>query len=189
LRFAPLLLALPLLLTGCSGDTKEPDPLSTGDTPSNCPTGASNEVDPRCVSEGPEAPPEIPFGDFPKTSAEIAAVTIPSGPGELARGGNDVDPSLTTRTFEVTVPAGSRLLVTVACNGATFLDATTEPDSLAEVNMSCFEKSGGVSELAVGDTVVQKSPTRFSVTVKTSAPSRWFASVSATTEALPTPEQ
>lgn len=186
MRLAPLLLALPLLVTACSSDpaTTEPTALPTVDSEGCEQFANATEIPERCVQSQVTAKPEVPKGRYPKTSAEIAAVTLEAEPGDLARGGNDVDPTLTTRTFRVTVPKGGRLEVTAACNGATFLEVETVPDSLAELTMSCFEE-GSTSELSVSDDVFQPAPKSFDVTVTTQAPSRWFATVGSTTEALP----
>lgn len=189
MRFAPLLLALPLLLTACSSDdptTPEPRALETSGGADDCEQFVNaTEIPDRCIS-GPQvtAKPEVPKDRYPATSAAIAPVTLEAEPGDLARGGNDADPTLTTRTFRVTVPKGGRLEVTAACNGATFLEVATVPDSLAELTMSCFEE-GSTSELSVSDDVFQPAPKSFDVTVTTQAPSRWFAAVGSTTEALP----
>ena len=190
MRLAPLLLCLPLVLSGCSDDpaVEEPDalPTATASLPAACASlqPGATEVPAECVEQGPDAPPEVPVDAFPKTSAEIEAVTLPPAPTDLARGGNDADPALTTRTFSVTVPQGRRLQVTAACNGATFLDVETVPSSSAELRMSCFEQ-GAVSELTDGDDEVRTAPTRFQVTVTTEAPSRWYAAVGSTSEPLP----
>ncbi|MDP3713482.1 MAG: hypothetical protein Q8R60_13485 [Mycobacteriales bacterium] len=187
MRLAPLLLALPLLLTACSSEdptTPEPTALATsGDDDCDQFVNAT-EIPERCVPNQVTAKPEVPKGRYPATSAEIAAVTLEAEAGDLARGGNDADPTLTTQTFRVTVPKGGRLEVTAACNGATFLEVATVPDSLAELTMSCFEE-GSTSELSVSDDVFQPAPKSFDVTVTTQAPSRWFATVGSTSEALP----
>jgi hypothetical protein len=189
LRFAPLLLTLPLLLTACSSDdpsTPEPSALATSGGTDDCDQFVNaTEIPERCIPNQVTAKPEVPSARYPKTSAEIAAVTLAAEAGDLARGGNDADPTLTTQTFRVTVPKGGRLEVTAACNGATFLEVATVPDSLAELTMSCFEE-GSTSELSVSDNVFQPAPKSFDVTVTTQAPSRWFAAVGSTTEALPT---
>lgn len=186
MRFVPLLIALPLLVTGCSSgpSTDEPTTLPTIG-PSGCPTGAATEIPTECVPNQPsDGPPTIPYDNYPKTSAAIEAVTIDAAPGDLARGGNDADPTLTTRTFNVTVPAGARLQIVAACNGAAFLDVTSVPKSKVETTISCFDP-GGVSQLGVGDDVFQKSPTSFAVTITVKAPSRWYLAVGSTKEALP----
>ena len=186
MRLAPLLLVPVVALSACSGDpVAEPGPLPTIGT-DECSAGAgATEVPASCVpSQGPEGPPPVPTGSYPPTSAEIDPVTIPAAPTDLARGGNDADPSLTTRAFTVTVPQGRRLEVTAACDGATFLEVETEPASVAELTMSCFEPSG-VSELTVGDDQVQAAPKQFRVTVTTKAPSRWFVAVGSTDAPLP----
>lgn len=187
MRLAPLLLALPLLLTACSNDPQTPTPtaLPTVDDKGCEQFVNATEIPDRCAGPQLTAKPTVPTGRYPKTSAEIPAVTLEPVPGDLVRGGNDVDPTLSTRTFAVTVPKGGRLRVTTACNGASFLEVVTEPDSLAELTMSCFEQ-GSTSELTVSDDVFQPAPKTFQVTVKTTAPSRWFAALGSTTEALPT---
>jgi hypothetical protein len=190
LRLAPVLLCLALTACSDGGAVDEPDalPTATNALPAVCASlqPGATQVPAECVEQGPDAPPEVPTGRYPATSAEIAAVTLPAAPTDLARGGNDADPALTTRAFTVTVPRGRRLQVTAACDGATFLDVDTEPASNAELRMSCFEE-GAVSELTVGDDVVQGAPKQFRVTVTTQAPSRWFAAVGSTADPLPSP--
>jgi hypothetical protein len=189
LRLAPLLLCLPLVLSSCSDDTESqgPAPLPTGTgLPAACASLAPDapEVPAECVVEPSDGPPPIPTGSYPRTSAEIEAVTIPSAPTDLVRGGNDTDPTLATRTFSVTVPQGRRLELTAACNGATFLEVATVPESKAEVTMSCFEP-GGISEITVSDDVFQTAPKQYQVTVTTKAPSRWYVALGSTAEPLP----
>ncbi len=191
MRFVPLLVALPLLLTGCSngGGSPGPSSLPTVGENGSCPPAGATAIPSDCVTaQPPDGPPPIPFDKFPKTSAAIPAVTIDAAPGDLARGGNDADPTLTTRTFNVTVPAGARLQVVAACNGAAFLDITTVPKTKVDgTTISCFDP-GGVSQLGIGDDVVQKSPASFAVTVTVKAPSRWYLAVGSTTEAPPPAE-
>ena len=192
MRLASPLLCLLLVLPACSdGDgVEEPDalPKATGGLPAACASvqPGATEVPAECVAQGPDAPPAVPTDRYPATSAEIPVVTLPAAPSDLARGGNDADPALATRTFTVTVPQGRRLQVTAACDGATFLDVDTVPASNAELRMSCFEQ-GAVSELTVGDDVFQAAPKQFRVTVTTQAPSRWFAAVGSTADPLPSP--
>lgn len=188
MRLAPLLVALPLVLVGCSSDdsaSPSPSTLPTVGQPL-CSIGPDvTELPEECAPQtGPTGPPDIPTSGYPKSSAGIDPVTIPGSPGDLVAGGNDKDPSLQTRTFTATVPKGQRLQITAACEGATFLEVTTVPTSLAEMEISCFDE-GGISELTVGDDKFQKAPQSFQVIVKTKAPSRWFVVVSGTAEALP----
>jgi hypothetical protein len=63
-------------------------------------------------------------------------VNLPES-GELARGGNDKDPSVRTQRFTVTLPAGERPRTTLACQGARSVTLTTSPKSGAEQEFAC----------------------------------------------------
>lgn len=190
MRLAPLLLALPLVLTACSSDPEAspgPSALPTLAAPTGCPTVGATEIPTECVpNQASDGPPPIPVGKYPPTSAEIKPVVLAAAPGDLAAGGNDKDPTLLTRTFDVTVPAGARLSLAAACDGATFLEAKTVPASKAELTISCFD-TDGPSELTVSDDVFQPAPKAFKVTITTKAPSRWYVAVGGTMDPLASP--
>ena len=120
----------------------------------------------------------MPTGDAPvEGSAAYDAVVVEPQPGELARGGNDEDAALTGRTFEVVVPAGSRLRTRTVCLGRTEVVLTTEPPSAAESDLVCAEDEP--REIVVEDPAVQPAATSFTVAVRAAAPARWYAVVSA----------
>ena len=121
-RFAAPAVAL-LLLTGCTSGSAGEVPLPSPD-PCLLDTTAE-QVPEECVEQGPSDGGSAP----PGSSAAIDPVTLPPATNELARGGNDKDPSLTSQEWEVTVPAGGRLKSTVACNGAGTTELVTVPKS------------------------------------------------------------
>lgn len=172
---AVLPLVLVLALSGCS-EEEEPAPLGSP-AADPCPPGATSLP----VECGPSDAPRTPSGAPPGSSADIPPVYFPPEPRELASGGNEADPSLTTRSFEVTLPAGSRLRVKGACQGTTNLVVDTTPDTATEMEFSCG-LDGQTAELAVSDPKVASAPTRYVVKVTVPAPARWWASVSSTTE-------
>ncbi|MCW2778481.1 MAG: hypothetical protein JWN17_2206 [Frankiales bacterium] len=186
-RPALVLAACALSLTACTGSSKdEAGPTAAPARPSDCPTAeSSTQVPADCVEDSKDfdyvaTPTAKPTG----SSADLASVVLPEDPQDLARGGNDTDPTKKTQTFKVVVPAGSRLRTTAACEGADKIVLTTVPDSAAAQEFTCgFE--GTPAELTVEDSVPVKTATTFTVTVTTTPPSRWYVAVGATSAPPP----
>ena len=122
-------------------------------------------------------------GAPPTKTESIPPISQPPVAGELARGGNDTDPALTTRTFTVTLPAGQRLRSTLACQGATTVSLVTKPASGAEQEFACGYDVP--AELTVEDPTPAPAATAYTVTVKAPAPARWYVVLSGTSEPLP----
>ncbi|MCW2620999.1 MAG: hypothetical protein JWL64_601 [Frankiales bacterium] len=156
---AVMLLAVVLLLAGCTSDA-----------------GA-----PAASSPGPGV--AVPPAPTPRTvpdegSAAYDGLVVGAVPGELARAGNDTDVSLTTATLTVTVPAGQRLGSRLACEGLTQASVHTDPESGAGSEFACG-RDGSPSELvAEADPVAV--PTTYAVLVSVPEPARWSAVLYAT---------
>ena len=181
---ALLVCGLVLALTSCSDDGEpradaSPPPTPTEKCADGTPGGTECVVDD--ILQASAAP--IDKSGAPASSASIPAVKLPSASGDLVTGGNDRQPSLTTRTFVVTVPRGSRLSVSAACQGFAELVVETVPDSKAELGLPCGRTRP--NELTVQDPTPLSAPQRYSVTVTAAAPSRWYAAVGA--DASPPP--
>ena len=171
------LIAMLLMATACSssggGGTA-----ARSTAPDPCANPTATEVPASCIpGEGGnfEAIPSQ-SGAPPTSSAAIPAITQPAEPGELARGGNNQDASLTTKAFVVTLRAGQRLRTTLACQGAHNVVLTTTPTSAAEQTFACSYTS--VAQLTVEDSVRVKTATRFVVKVAAPAPARWYVVIS-----------
>lgn len=178
--------ALWLLLAGCSADAEQDVPLPA--VPSACPQEAEPvSVPAECIeggSDGDGIPVASPSTSPPATSDSIEPVTNAPTSDELARGGNDQDPALTTRVFTVTVPAGGRLRSQLACDGVGTAKLTTVPSSGAEQEFPCSYEGEPV-ELTVEDATPLPAPQTYEVTVTVEAPARWFVTLSFATGAPP----
>lgn len=175
MRALPLLLVV-LALTACTGGGRSSAGPTAVPTP-GCPL--EGDIPASCVPDdtGFDSPPPIDFRGAPRSSAAIPVVAFARQPGDLALGGNDTDPTLTRRTFRVTVPAGRRLSVTAACRGYADLVVTTTPASKAEVTLRCGVQEA--KEVTVLEPSAAARPTSYQVNVQVPGPSRWFVAVAA----------
>lgn len=181
MRLTVLLVAGALALAGCSSDTKkEAIPLPSDACPIEGAIPAS------CVPDdtGFGDPEPIDKRDAPASSALIPKVVIPRDAGDLALGGNDLNPALTTKTFSVTVAAGARLSITSGCQGYADLVLTTKPVSKAEHTLRCGPDEP--KEVTVLDPTPLARATTYAVKVVVPGPSRWYVAVGSTTQAAPT---
>ncbi len=161
-RLGAALLMAVLIGCGSSNDRAAAPP------PDPCP--------PTCP--GSLAPLPSPTGsDPPEGSAAYDALVVAPEPGELARGGNDADASLTMRTFDVTVPAGSRLRTRTVCQGRTSVTVRIDPASQAESELPCTEDAP--HELIVEEQEQRVTNTAYRVVVTAPSPARWYAVLSA----------
>ena len=127
---------------------------------------------------GSAAPvPSPTSSDPPEGSAAYDALVVAPGPSELARGGNDVDAALTQRTFDVTVPVGSRLRSRTVCQGRTSVTVRIDPASQAESELPCTEDAP--HELIVEEQEQRPTDTVYRVVVTAPSPARWYAVLSA----------
>jgi hypothetical protein len=174
------LVGLALVATACGGS-------SGGDAsvaPDPCSNATATSVPASCIpGEGNFTAVPSQSGTPPVSSAAIPAVVNPPEPGELARGGNDKDPSVLVRRFTVTLPAGERLRTTLACQGAHSIVLTTTPKSAAEQEFTC--DYAAPAQLSVEDSVPASAPTSYVVTVKVQAPARWYVVISGTKTPVP----
>ena len=123
----------------------------------------------------PGAPAPLPPDEG---SAAYDALVVAPAPGQLGRGGNDADASLTTLELRVVLPTGARLRSQVVCEGTAALELRTVPESGAASALECG--AGGVpAELVVEDPVPAAADTAYEVVVTAPAPSRWYAVLSA----------
>lgn len=178
------LLATPLLaaLAACSsGSTPHAAPTSSGEPCSGL-ANATAIPDACAPSVGPSADPSSTI----KATTDLPPVTLAPDKGQLAAGGNDKDPSLASSTFSVTVPVGTALKIHAACLGANHIVITTQPRTKAESEFNCGFH-GVASEVGVTDDTVAKAPTQYVVTVKTTAPARWYVNVIGTTDLAASP--
>lgn len=180
----PLLVVVSLSACSSGGTTSGPTAVTR---PTGCPPNEAPEIRPECVEDSQDFDAvATPTGAAPSGSDAIAPVTLAKQPGDLALGGNEKDPAKTTQTFTVTVPAGSRLRTTAACEGRNQIAVTVSPQSAAAQEFTCgFE--GAPAELTVEDSMPVRSPTTFTVTVTAKPPSRWFVAIGAT-DAPPPPD-
>lgn len=175
--------AATLALTACSGGSTAAPPVPPASP--GCPLTGPIPVE--CVPDDKGfdvSPVPVSTEGAPASSAAIPAVTLPAQPEDLVAGGNDRDPTLTTRTFAVTVPAGARLSVTSACRGFAELDVRTVPDSKAAHTLPCGRSDA--IDITVRDPTLLAAPRRYQVTVRVPAPSRWYVAVGAVTFPAPT---
>ncbi len=182
MQYRRALLVLPLLtaLGACSSGTT-PKVTATGPSADVCAgvnSGTATAVPESCAPTlGPTSDPSATA----TASAQLSPVKLAPDQGQVAAGGNDVDPSLTTMTFHVTIPTGTRLKVHAACLGNHNIVIKTQPTSDAESEFNCGIH-GVASEVGVSDPHVVSAPTSFTVTVTTTAPTRWWVNVVGTTE-------
>ncbi len=177
-RPAAVLVSLLAALAGCGGT---PTPAATGDPcavststtslPGNCAPTTESTADPSSTVTA---------------TGQLPPLRLSPDPGQLAAGGNDTAPSLTTATFSVTLPAGTRLKIHVACAGKDFMKVTTVPDSKARLELKCGA-GGSAAEVAVLDPAVVSTPTHYVVTVKTTAPARWWVNISGSKQPAASP--
>jgi hypothetical protein len=170
-----------LLLSACGGSSGDGEPTIADE----CSKAGATSIPASCVpgEGGPFDAIPSQSGAPPSRAADIPPVTTPPLEGELARGGNDTDASLTTRTFTVTLPAGQRLRTTLACQGAPTVVLKTTPKSRAEQEFACGYQAP--AELTVEDSVPVSRPTTFSVTVTADGPARWYVVISGTSAPVP----
>lgn len=183
LRAAPpaTVLACVLLLAACSSEAPraQQPPLPSADP---CVDLTADRVPAQCL---PDTGRPRPSGPPPSAgSAAFAPLTVDARPGELARGGNDVEVGRTSRTFRVTVRRGSRLRITAACEGRTTVTVTTVPDSGAAFAFDCGFQGAPV-ELGVEDPTPVAADTSYVVTAGAPAPARWFVSIGQTDAPVP----
>lgn len=166
------------LIAGCSGSSSP----TAAPSPDPCKDAKAESVPASCIpgEQGAFEAAPSQSGSPPSSSERIPPVTSPSVPGELARGGNDKDPSVTTRNFTVTLPAGQRLVTTLACQGARDVVLTTKPRSGAEQEFACGYTVP--AELTVEDPTPARAATTYVVTVTAKAPARWYVVISASSQ-------
>lgn len=182
-----MVLALSLFtLTACSSDpSPAPDPIAM---PSDvCPIDGISPIPAECVpgDRGFDVVPvPVDKSGAPASSASIPAVVLTRQPGDLVAGGNDVDPSLTTRTFTVTVAAGARLSATSACRGFAELEVRSVPPTKIAHTLPCGQDQA--IDLTVLDPTLLSKRQTYQVTVTAPAPSRWFLVLGSVTRPAPT---
>lgn len=170
-------------LTACTDSGDAPSALAKESPALQCPTDGLSDVPAECILDDDgfdPSPAPASTVSAPSSSAAIPAVQFDRQPGDLAVGGNDEDPTKQEQVFTVTVAAGARLSVSVACRGFAEMDVTTEPKTLAEVTLPC----GDVDpvELTVLDPELLEAPVTYRVTVTSPAPSRWYVALGSVTE-------
>lgn len=180
-------LLLAVALCACSSEPEaESSPLASESPAVDCATDGTTDLPVECVpgDRGFDASPApVDTSGAPASSADIPAVALPRDPEDLALGGNADDPSRTTQTLTVTVPAGARLSATTACRGFVELELTTVPVSKVESVLPCGQDEA--IELTVLDPVLLEAPVTYEVTVTAPAPSRWSVALGAVTRPAP----
>jgi hypothetical protein len=173
-----------LLLSACSGSSGDATADPATGMPDPCNVPGATAVPASCLpGEGDFNARPSESGTPPTDAAAISPLTIPPSSGELARGGNDRDPSLSTARFTVVLPAGQRLSTTLACQGAHDVTLTTQPKSEAEQTFGCGYATP--TQLTVEDSVAAKATMTFVVTVTAGAPARWYVVIAGTKAPLP----
>lgn len=169
------LLALPLLLSACTGGSSTV--AAPAPTPSCDLTGTV--VPERCVSTATPSP-DAYSNDRSKIPAIVPERPL-AGQTVLGTADNTSRPDRTTGSFTVTVPAGKRIGSEIYCRGNGMLTLTTVPDSNAFQSITCNGGQGLQSTLTAESATPVTTATTYTVTVKTSAPARWYARVYGTT--------
>lgn len=174
MRRSVLVLLLPILLTSCSSDGKNP-----GSSPSptrSCPLDGPS-IPAECVETGPTPSATV----FPSDASKIAPVTLQPVAGRLGGADNRDDPSRRTATFTLTVPKGARIGSDAGCLGNGSITVETVPASKAFQTITCNADAELFSELLAEDPTVLAKATTFMVTVTADAASRWDVAIYATT--------
>ncbi|MCU1693571.1 MAG: hypothetical protein JWM64_2662 [Frankiales bacterium] len=141
-----------------------------------CTDGGDDGVEPLPTIQ--TLPPETtPPPVVPTRTDQVPPLVLPSRTRDLAAGGNDKDASLTRTTLTVTVPAGSRLSITGACQGSSTLTVETDPDSKAGFELPCGPATA--NEITVQEATLLTSPKTYRVRISAPAPARYYVAAGA----------